>query len=68
MTPTVQTCYEDQNITEITKLMEKGMVRRLLVLNRKHELVGVVSVTDLALKVANEKVPGHVLSRISTAA
>jgi CBS domain-containing protein len=68
MTPAPQTCYEDQSITEVAKLMEKRMVRRLLVLNRNHELVGIVSLTDLALKLANERVSGHVLSRISTAA
>jgi CBS domain-containing protein len=68
MSPRVFTCYEDQSITEASKLMEKNMVRRLLVLDRKHKLVGMVSVSDLALKVANEKVSGHVLSRISIAA
>jgi hypothetical protein len=47
--------------------MEKNLVRRILVLNRKEELVGVVSLTVLPLKLANEKVSGHVLSRISIA-
>jgi CBS domain-containing protein len=68
MTTKVQTCYEHQSITEITKLMQKNRVRRLLVLNRKGGLVGVVSLSDLALRLANERISGHVLSRISTAA
>jgi CBS domain-containing protein len=68
MTPIAFTCYEDQSITEVSKLMEKNMVRRLLVLDRKEKLAGLVSLTDLALKVENEKVSGHVLSRISMAA
>lgn len=68
MTPTALTCYDDQSIGEVSRLMEKNMVRRLLVLNRNEKLVGLVSLTDLALKVANEKVSGHVLSRISIAA
>jgi CBS domain-containing protein len=67
MTPTALTCYEDQSITEVSKLMEKNMVRRLLVLDRNEKLVGLVSLTDLALKVPNEKVSGHVLSKISIA-
>jgi CBS domain-containing protein len=68
MTPGAFTCYEDQSITEVSKLMEKNMVRRLLVLDRNEKLVGLVSLTDLALKVPNEKVSGHVLSKISIAA
>jgi CBS-domain-containing membrane protein len=54
MTPKPLWCYEDQSVTEISRLMEQNLVRRVIVLNRNEELAGVVSLSDLAVKVPNE--------------
>ena len=67
MTPEALWCYEDDSITDAAKIMEKHRVRRLLVKNRKHELTGVLTVTDLATRAANEKLPGHVLHKLADA-
>ena len=41
-------CYEDQELAEASRLMERKRVRRLIVLDRDNKLVGVVSLADLA--------------------
>jgi CBS domain-containing protein len=58
-------CYDDQSITEATKMMEKNQLRRLIVINRENQLVGVLTVTDLALKSTNEKLSGQVLHKVT---
>lgn len=68
MTPQVFSCYEDQSITETAMLMEKKLVHRLFVLDRNEKLAGVVSISDLAARFPNDRVSGHVLRNISTAA
>jgi len=54
MTPMALTCYEDQSITEVSKLMEKNMVRRLLVLDRKEKLAGMVSIPSMTGRAARQ--------------
>jgi predicted transcriptional regulator len=65
MTPAAVWCYDDESVTEAARIMEKNRVRRLIVLDRKHGFAGVVTLTDLALKTPNEKLPGHVLQRVA---
>jgi CBS domain-containing protein len=65
MTPEALWCYEDESVGEAARLMEKNHIRRLIVMNRQHRLAGVVTITDLAVKVANEKLSGHVLHRVA---
>ena len=65
MTTEALWCYEDESIFEASKIMEKNHVRRLIVMSRKHQLAGVLTVTDLALKFANEKLPGHILQKVA---
>ncbi len=48
MTAQVIACGEDDDVEHAAHRMEEGAVRRLLVLDREGELVGVVSVEDLA--------------------
>ena len=60
-------CYEDQDITEASLVMEKHFIHRLVVLNRKDMLVGVVSLSDIAAKTRNEELSGHVLGMVSAA-
>lgn len=64
MTPDIIYCFEDQDIKEAAKLMEKHQIRRLPILNRNHELVGIVALGDLAVE-ADDKLSGRVLEEIS---
>jgi len=50
MTPDVVYCFEDQEISDASRLMEDHQIRRLVVLNRAKRLVGIVSLGDLAVK------------------
>lgn len=65
MTPEALWCYDDESITEASRIMEKNHVRRLIIKNRQHKLSGVLTITDLARRTANEKLPGHVLHRVA---
>jgi CBS domain-containing protein len=60
-------CYEDDNIAVAALLMEKNLVHRLLVMDRNENLVGIVSLSDLAAKAKSEKLSGHVLAEVSAA-
>src|ERR1041384_6887451 len=64
MTTNVVYCFEDQDVTEAAKLMEEQQVRRLLVLNRGHRLVGIVSLDDLAVG-SDPKLAGETLKEVS---
>jgi CBS domain-containing protein len=65
MTPKIISCYEDQDVSEAARLMEKNQVRRLVVLNRDKRLVGIVSLGDLAVESQDEQLAGHTLEAIS---
>ena len=67
MTPKAITCYDDQDITEASLLMEKHLVHRLIVLDRNEKFVGIVSLSDLAAKAKSEALAGHVLGEVSAA-
>jgi CBS-domain-containing membrane protein len=45
--------------------MAKEQIRRLPVLNRQDELVGIVSLGDLAVDTADDQLMGEVLEEIS---
>lgn len=48
MTDHIVCCYEDQDVTEATRLMEERQIRRIAVLDRRERLVGIVTLRDLA--------------------
>jgi CBS-domain-containing membrane protein len=50
MSEGVQWCTEDQDTAEVMKTMADAQVRRLPVINGEHELVGIVTVGDIATK------------------
>ena len=68
MTPATICCYEEQTITEVAKLMTDHRLRRLAVLDGRNTLVGIVSLSDLAAKLSNERVSGHVLQKVASVA
>jgi CBS domain-containing protein len=55
MTPQVDYCYEDQDVEEAAQVMQDRQVRRLPIINRDNQLVGIVSLGDLAVKANEEK-------------
>ena len=65
MTKDVFYCYEDQDVREAAKLMSDLQVRRLIVLDRDSNLVGIVSLGDLVTDTGDEKLAGRVLNRVS---
>lgn len=65
MTPDVAYCFEDQDISEAEQLMRERKIRRIAVLDRNKQLVGMVSLGDLATKSGGEKAPHEVLTDVS---
>lgn len=55
MTAGTEWCTEDQDTEEVMRVMGEAQVRRLPVINAEREVVGIVSLGDLATKQ-----PGHV--------
>jgi CBS domain-containing protein len=64
MTPGVTYCYDDQDVSEAAKLMKEHQIRRLPIVNRQHELVGIVALGDLAVD-GDRKMSGKVLEQVS---
>jgi CBS domain-containing protein len=50
MTEQVETCYEDDALEDATQKMQDVQIRRLPVLDHNEELVGIVSLGDVATK------------------
>ncbi|MDQ6669954.1 MAG: CBS domain-containing protein [Chloroflexota bacterium] len=65
MTPNLVYCFEDQDVQEAARLMQQKQIRRLLVLDREKQLVGIVSLGDLAVEIANDGLVGQVLEAVS---
>lgn len=65
MTPETIYCFEDQEASEAARLMEQRQIRRLPILNRSKDLVGIVALGDLATDMPNDKRVGEVLEGIS---
>jgi CBS domain-containing protein len=73
MTRQIAFCFEDQDIEEAERVMEKNQIRRLPVLDHDNRIVGMVSLGDLAIKddanragVTLERVSEHSRSALST--
>jgi CBS domain-containing protein len=49
MTADVKYCYDDQDLEEVSANMGEIQVRRLPVLNRSKQLVGIIALGDIAL-------------------
>jgi len=64
MTRDVKYCFEDDDIAEVSDRMGDVQVRRIPVLDRDRNLVGIVSLGDLALE-AKAATSGKTLEQIS---
>jgi CBS domain-containing protein len=61
-------CYEDDVLTAAAQLLQESHIRRLLVLNRDHELVGILSLDDLAAKMSSDRLLGVTMRNVTAAA
>lgn len=64
MTEAVQVCYEDETVDEVLEQMQATQIRRLPVLDRDMQVVGILSLGDVAAK-ADEVDVGEALADIS---
>ena len=65
MTPDVIYGFEDQDVQDAARLMEQYQIRRLPVLNRSQQLVGMVALGDLAVHAGTRPVAAEVLEQVS---
>jgi CBS domain-containing protein len=63
MTPNVIMGLEDQDVREAAQIMQDQQIRRLVVLDHDHRVVGMVSLDDLAAA-GNDPLVGQTLERI----
>ena len=64
MTPDVAYCFEDQDVRDAAKIMEERQIRRLPIVNRDKQLVGIVSLGDIATA-GDDRLSGEALEQIS---
>ena len=64
MSSNVECCYEAQSLETVAQKMEKRQIHRLPVLNPDHSLVGILSVSDLAVR-GNTQIACEVFEKIS---
>lgn len=64
MTPGPCWCFEDQSVEEVVEAMRDAQLRRMPVVDRNEQLVGIVSLGDLAVK-ADITQAGEALEEIS---
>lgn len=65
MTDEVYYCYDDQDVQEAAGMMKEQQIRRLPIVDRNKDLVGIVSLGDLAVDADNDAMSGDVLEEIS---
>ena len=68
MSKNIHTVKEDTAVSQALDLMSKSDIRRLPVVNQNHELVGIVSIGDLAAKTNQDEKIGKTVEHISQAA
>jgi CBS domain-containing protein len=65
MTPDAVCCYDNQQVTEAAQLMRDRQVRRVMVLDRRQRLVGMISLGDVAVGTADDMLAGETLEKVS---
>src|SRR5262249_5612755 len=65
MTPEVMFCFENEEVSNAAELMRERKVRRLIVLDVAHKLVGILSLGDLAVLSQDNELTGNTLSGVS---
>jgi CBS domain-containing protein len=65
MTPDIVYCYDDQLVSEAAELMKENQIRRLVVLDREKQLVGIVSLGDMVVETGDGELAGNTLEAVS---
>jgi len=65
MTPEALWCLEDEDVEEAARIMKENQVRRIMVLNEAHELVGITSLGELATVTGDRLLAGETLESVS---
>lgn len=65
MSRDVISCFEDQDAREVANTMEANRVRRVIVVNRKNEAIGLISVDDLAFYPETKPLADEVVRQFS---
>ena len=65
MTANVEVVPPGDTMEQAARLMEAKQIRRLLVMSRSEDLVGIVSLGDLASAAGGQGQPGEVLKKVS---
>ena len=65
MTPEVVFCFDNQEAGEAARLMKENKMRRLIVLDAGHKLVGILSLGDLAVITHDDGLAGNTLAGLS---
>ncbi len=65
MTPDVEFCYDDDDLSKAMQLMQETQIRRVLVLDRQKHLVGIVALKDLARAAKDHTLVGETAEQIS---
>ena len=61
MTANVITCHEDDTLEDAAWRMQRHAIRRVVVVDHERQLVGILSVDDLARALGAERLAGQVL-------
>lgn len=64
MTAQLSWCGEDDELEVAARRMEALAIRRLVVLDRRHRAVGLLSLDDLAMQPDGERLAGRVLEHV----
>ena len=64
MTPDVTFVFEDQDVQEAARIMKDQQIRRLPVLSRDRQLVGILAIGDIATA-GDDRTSGDTLQKIS---
>jgi len=64
MTPDVAYVFEDQDVQEAARIMQERQIRRLPVVNRDKQLVGILALGDIATT-GNDRLSGDALEKVS---
>jgi CBS domain-containing protein len=58
-------CFDDQDVEDACFMMQEKHVRRLLVFNRSRDVIGVLSLDDVATRTNKEELTGYALSKVA---
>jgi len=68
MTQQVFHCYDDDDVEHVGQYMKEKEVRRMVILDRRQKLAGIVSIGDLAKASGEHALAGETLGHIADAA